>query len=191
MELSNCTHNSQYHSTAGLPIELWGYLSEFIKSNKEKCRLIITCKWISKCGFSFNEAINANLICHHQWYERFININDTGDVELHSNIKALIAGAGFNKRVYVPSSVVQLVFGRFFNQSIDNLPSSIKYLIFGEAFNYPIDRLPSSITHLTFGANFNQSIRGLPSSITHLGLGWFFNQPIYDCLPNSIIHLTF
>jgi len=54
-----------------LTLDLWGYLSEFIQTNQDKCWLMMTCKEISKCQFYFNESIHHKKIIGLLWYNKY------------------------------------------------------------------------------------------------------------------------
>jgi len=41
------------------------------------------------------------------------------------------------------SGIENIIFGEFFNQSIDNLPVGIKSIVFGHEFNQSVDNLPA------------------------------------------------
>ena len=78
-------------------------------------------------------------------------------------------------------------FGKYFNQSVDNLPESLTHLEFGDMFNQPVENLPNSLTHLEFSciSYFNQAVENLPNGLTHLIFGSSFSQTV-DNLPISI-----
>jgi len=80
-----------------------------------------------------------------------------------------------------------IVFGRKFNQLVDNLSSGIKSIEFGEKFNQPIDNLPDTIEEILFGDRFNQSIDFLPKNLKKLLFSQcsIFNQPMNN-LPQSL-----
>ncbi len=107
------------------------------------------------------------------------------DLRYFINLTHLTFGDFYNQSV---DKVVKISNGSSVYKSI--LPNSITHLIFGYWFNKSVNHLPNSITHLTFGRHFNQPVDNLPNSITHLTFIWNFDQPV-DKLPNSITHLTF
>lgn len=172
-----------------LPLEIWELISRFIKSDKYICRLMMTCKEISKCGFYFYELIDVNEIKNSSWFDRFVFINVTNRIKLHSNVIGLHFSDDFNKLIngYIPSSVNYLKFGKEFNQNIFNcIPSTVTRLEFGEKFNRSIKGcIPSKVFDLKFGNDFNQPVDDLPSSVINLQFGLQFNQTI-DHLPLSI-----
>jgi len=100
----------------------------------------------------------------------------------------------------IPKTVIHLIFGDRFNQSIHQLiPQSVTHLTFGHNFNREIGHdIPPSVTHLTFGYNFNREINNsIPPSVTHLTFGHCFNKILgQKCIkkrfiPKSVTHLTF
>jgi hypothetical protein len=52
----------------------------------------------------------------------------------------------------IPSDVTHLIFGTFFDESIEGLiPNTVTHLTFGSFFNQPLHKfIPNSVTHLTF-----------------------------------------
>jgi hypothetical protein len=64
----------------------------------------------------------------------------------------------------------KIIFGKKFNQGIDNLPRNLTSLTFGKNFNQTIDNLPSGLSYLTFtrSSNFNQKIKKLPKMLKQL-----------------------
>ena len=116
----------------------------------------------------------------------YVNIDEFNNI-------FLIFKYNFNQSVnkhFYPEGITHLVFGRDFNQVVNDLPDTITHLTFGWDFNQSVDNLPKSITHLTFGSHFNQLVNNLPSSITHLTFSNNFNQLVNN-LPNNIIYLYF
>ncbi len=47
--------------------------------------------------------------------------------------------------ISILSGIENIVFGEFFNQSIDNLVGGIKSIVFGHEFNQSIDNLPAGL----------------------------------------------
>ena len=82
-----------------------------------------------------------------------------------------------------------MVFGRDFNQSLDNtrLPNGLHTLIFGDGFNQNLDNtsLPPDLQELNFGNAFKQdqslAKTNLPSGFKHLsfpgGIVYRFGSP--------------
>lgn len=104
----------------------------------------------------------------------------------------------FNEPLFnLPNSLVELILGPAFNQSLDYLPINLEKLYIcsnGDIsqFNQPLDNLPKRLKWLWFFHNskFNQPINNLPDSIEVLNLGQSFNHPI-DNLPENLIFLSF
>jgi len=157
-------------------IDVWGYIIRFIKSNKDKCRLMMTCKGITKCHFIFDEIIKVKKIAGSRWFNKFNNIITNSDLPS------------------LPLFVTHLTFNWKCNKPINgNIPSSVTHLAFGDCFNQPINNcIPPSVTHLVFCWDFNQPIDNcIPSSVTHLVFCNKFNQPVKNNIPESVINLTF
>jgi hypothetical protein len=143
----------------------------------------------------FRKKIYLDKILDVSYFDRFTDIIITKRFDrLPKNTKLITFDDNFNEPIndlIFPPSVINLKFGKLFNQTIDNcIPLTIKYLTFGRDFNIPIKyMLPGSIIYLAFGRYFNQSIHGiLPNNLKHLDFGKHFNQSI-DNLPSSVITL--
>ena len=50
-----------------MELDIWGYVAKYIKHNNDKCRLMMTCKWISECEFWFTEPIEIEKITELKW----------------------------------------------------------------------------------------------------------------------------
>ena len=87
------------------------------------------------------------------------------------------------------TNLKKILFGYFFNKSVDKLPNSIEWLFFGHKFNNHILKYPSNLKYLTFGYCFNQEIIQLPPNLERIVFGCHFNQSI-DMLPDTITHLS-
>lgn len=99
---------------------------------------------------------------------------------------------------YLPKNLTHLIFGDFFDQSINHpmcLPSTLTHLVLGHYFKSPINLIDGNITHLTIGANFysenNKSADVFPKSVTHLGIGKHGDYHIRDLfIPSRITHIN-
>jgi len=176
-----------------LTLDLWGYLSEFINNDRDKCRLMMTCKKISKCRFYFYRLRDIYYAKKSRWFNHFTNVHNIHDINaLPLSIKHLSFGNYFNKPFdsdKIPPSVTHVTFGNGFDQKVDKFPPKITHLTFGFAFNQPIDNcIPYGVTHLTFNYYFNQNVDNLPSSIVELSFGCRFNKPINN-IPSSVTNL--
>lgn len=91
-----------------LSLDIWGYISEFIDNDKEKCKLMMTCKEISQCKFYFYEPIHINKIVKSKWYVHHVNliVSDKKYVS-HSSITHLTFDDNFDECLnkYVSNSV--------------------------------------------------------------------------------------
>src|SRR6266567_3325134 len=121
--------------------DIWGHIVQFIKQDKNKCYLMMTCKWISKCNFYFDDQIDIDKIIGSLWFDHFRSVI----------IKDIVS---------LPPSIIHLTFSPDFNQPINGfIPSSVIELVFGSNFNQPINGcIPSAVECVFFGHNFNQSI---------------------------------
>jgi len=88
---------------------------------------------------------------------------------------------GFIGNRYIPDTVLELIFGEYFNQSVLYcIPGNVIRLIFGKRFNQSIHKcIPDSVEYLEFGDDFNQSIINcIPPSVKHVVFGKNFRQPL-------------
>jgi len=88
----------------------------------------------------------------------------------------------------VRPNLTHIIFGWFFNQSIDNLPNSLIHITFGNNFNQPFNNSLISLTHIIFGDDFNQLLPLLPS-LTHITFGKNFDQSI-DNLSKTVRYIN-
>lgn len=119
--------------------------------------------------------------------------NEVVDVSLLSEngIKNIVFGEFFNQSVdNLVVGIKSIIFGHEFNQSVDNLPEGLETIEFGSCFNQSVDSLPASVKKIIFGGNFNQSVDKLPAGLLYVEFGYEFTQSI-DNLPDSITHLIF
>jgi hypothetical protein len=82
----------------------------------------------------------------------------------------------------------KLIFDDFFNQElVFDFPSQLKHIVFGKRFNQKIDELPDSIEKIEFDHRslFNQKISKYPSHLKEIILSRMFNQPLEN-LPDSL-----
>lgn len=182
-----------------LMLDVWTYISKFITIDSDKCRLMITCKEISRCNFYFENRILVDKISKLKWFNHFTYIEMMyGHTEFPASVTHLFFGNYYNYpiKIKIPLTVTYLIFSDSFNQPISGIiPSSVTYLYLGEYFDQPIKNcIPSSVKHLMI--NFNRPINNIPSTVTRLIFGYWFNQPIYDRsivgnLPSTVTHLFF
>jgi hypothetical protein len=82
----------------------------------------------------------------------------------------------------LPSNIVVLSFGSFFNEPVSSFHSNLLHITFGDAFNQEITDVlwPVTLIALKFGEAFNKNINGItwPKSMNTLTLGDTFNQYI-------------
>jgi len=184
-----------------LTFDVQEYLLTFIKSNKDKCRLMMTCKEISNRKFYFYETISVKKIIRSGWFDHFMSIYiDDRD------LRVLLM------KDFIPSSVTEITFGWCLNQYLENcIPSTVTHLNFNGAQAYYVDKyIPSSVTHLRISQFCNNCFRNIPSSITHLEIekpldflhgnysstthiifGDLFIYPINHKFSQSVTHLKF
>lgn len=82
-----------------------------------------------------------------------------------------------------------IIFGRSFNQPINNIPPNIKSIQFGERFKQKVNNLPDSVKEISFSNNYNQKLDLLPESVEIIDLGYGYHQKL-DNLPKGLIELN-
>lgn len=181
-----------------LTIDIWAYICDFIKNNKTKCKLLMTCKGISKYDFSFTQPIKIKKIMKSRWFHHFTKIiSNRNIIKYPSRMTYLKFSDDFNYpiKTKIPSSVNYLIFGKNFNQDVYcKIPSTVKNIKFGKNFNKCLCKcLSFGLKHLIFGDSFECDVsKCVPSSVTHLTIGKAVNPHVDDYeLPPSITHLTF
>lgn len=80
----------------------------------------------------------------------------------------------------------RIIFGKDFNQCIDNLPDSIKYIGFDWVgiFFLPIFKLPVCLEEIYFNNSFSNDMCELPKGVKKILLGTNFAKPIV--LPDKL-----
>lgn len=185
-------------------LDVWSYITELIEDDKDKCRLMMTCKWISKCRFYFNQMNTYEKILRSRWFDHFTNvlvnkkiimrpILEISSKEINNKFPSNMNNPTFAKFVSkFPLNMTHLTFEDKFNKSVKKcIPSTVTHLTFGDYFSHPIkDSIPSSVTHLIFGDSFDYQIKNfIPSSVKYLEFGYSFNKNIKGCIPASVTHL--
>ena len=54
--------------------DVWAHIENFIEKDKDRCRLMMTCKQISKNKFYFCEKIAIEKIKKSSWFNNFISV---------------------------------------------------------------------------------------------------------------------
>lgn len=92
-----------------------------------------------------------------------------------------------NKIECIPSIIISIIFGDYFNQPINNLPNTINKLKFSYGFNQLLNYLPNSIISIEFICSFKNNLYNLPNSIKII-----FGCSIVNCnfLPSYLEELT-
>lgn len=131
-----------------IPLDICRDIVNIIKNDNDKCRLLMTCKEISKCNFYFNENINASEIINSQWFDRFTNVT-------------------INKKINkLPLNVTHLTFDAYFNKVIhDYISFTITHLRIYCNIGFINRKLPISITDLYFSGSDEKIMKYLPSEL--------------------------
>jgi len=156
-------------------IDVLEYIIKNISNNGDKCKLMMTCKNISKCNFYFTELININKISGSTWFDRFINIFIKDDM------------------CALPLFTKYLTFDTWFNQNIKNkIPNSVTHIAFGEDFQYLTkDYYCGSLTYMEYNDNKMAYFKDcIPSSVTHLTIGAFFDSGFAESIPSTVRYKT-
>ena len=145
----------------------------------------------SKCLFYHVEFIITNIPQSIKTIQFYYNFNADIFPYLHENIKCLIFGDKFNKKVdNLPAKLEIIQFGEKFNQMVDNLPTGLRIIKFASEFNQSVEMLPESLEHIHFAYKFNQAVINLPHNIKTIKFGECFSYNI-DNLPDSIEKIYF
>ena len=86
---------------------------------------------------------------------------------LPSNIKILYIECN-NKYLidWLPNSIEQLYFGRYFDSPLNDLPNSIKKISFNKIskYNYPLNNLPKLLEQLELPFEYKLEIKNIPTN---------------------------
>lgn len=148
-----------------LSSDVRSYMINFIKSDHDKCRLLMTCKRISECNFYFTKNINTCFIINSRWFDHFTNVNIN-----RNNTK-------------LPLNVTYLTFNCNFNKPInDYIPSTVTHLRLYCADEFINKQLPISIMHLSYDGHDKKIFQYLPLKLNELK----FNSYIFMIVPGPI-----
>lgn len=195
--LTNNTFNMVIKKMLSLSSDVRSYMINSIKSDRDKCQLLMTCKKISDCNFYFTKNINTCFIINLRWFDRFMNVSiNENNTTLPSNISHLTICSDFNKPVhdYIPLSVTHLRLYCDIKLINKQLPSSIKYLhIDHTPDEYILKYLPSEVVELSFDSFYlgtplpilyNELKKGnFPSSVKRI----IYKRTIFSCNEKDII----
>jgi len=147
-----------------LTYDSWNHTIKFIKSDRDICHLISSCKEMSKCEFYFDRKTEIEKILYSDWYNHFTNIilKDMKNKLPISVKKILFTSCDEIIMDYIPTSITKIKFSGTINKSIkDCIPSSIKEIYFGACFKQPIDDfIPISVNKIIFSDSFNGGLKG-------------------------------
>jgi len=141
--------------------DCWNIILQFIKSNKNKCNLLMTHKDMINCNVYFEEPIDLRNITKSTWFNNFINIIVNGKYD------------------ELPLSTKYVTFGNRFKYSDKGIfPQSVTHVKLNKKYCESVkDLIPSSVTHLQIGNRINNGeIKNIPISIKELICDGF----IYD-----------
>lgn len=94
-------------------LDILTHVLKIIESDKDRCRLAITCRYLMKSDFYFDNLIDIEKIIQSQLFDKFTNIYLTNDI------------------TKLPKMVTHLTFATSFDQSIKNMiPNTVKNITF-------------------------------------------------------------
>ena len=134
-------------------LDIWGYLAQFIKSNADKCHLMMTCKKMSKCKFHYDGMISLMKIVNLKCYKKFTNViidTDHSLIGLSPSIDTITFDNNFNKPIEcaIPTTIRHITFGKSFQKSLkDCIPSSVISLTLNAYYTH-FDKFPTTIKEL-------------------------------------------
>ena len=95
--------------------------------------------------------------------------------------KTIVFGKSFNQNLEnIPSNVERIYLGKYFQKSLTNIPSHVKSICFANDsifYNY-LDYLHDDVEELILGDNYDTVITKLPSNLKTLVLGCGYNLKI-------------
>ena len=95
------------------------------------------------------------------------------------NLSELTLGANFNQPVDIPDGIKKLSLNCNSKSIIDYLPSSIEELAFGRFFNLELNDLPSSIKKIIINnPSYNKKLNNLPNQIETLEISYEYKVQI-------------
>lgn len=146
----------------------------------------------SKIIHSKKNLCNCTIISFQHNYNKTITNLPKSTIKIIFNVlfNKILDPEISNNYYSLPNSVLEIIFGNKFNQSVNCLPNLILILKFGNNFNQSVNNLPNTLETIIFGYNFNQSVIMLPNSIIKIEFGNSFFNSIVN-LPNSINYLIF
>jgi len=148
--------------------DIWGYISTFIDSNKDKCHMMMTCKELSLCDFYFDEMVLVANIIGCRWFNRCRNVMVISDLmDLPSFVTHLTLGDDicYEFDLQIPSSVTHLQVNYWYNNMKNKIPFSVTHLVIYYNIDYENLFFPGSITHLTLYNAYNINIKKISQSI--------------------------
>lgn len=193
-----------------VPLDILGCIIVFLKGNNDKCRLLMTCKEISKSKVTFNEPVNIKQIYRSKWFHYFTDVNNVTEISLlPKNIIKLGFAENFDKNLIsrIPKSVIQLTFSSGIFTG-NEFPETVTHLCFRHKKRIiSIGTFPKSVSHLMVSeiiycenmvANnliLNHDFCGelygsVPRSVTSLTLHEDFNNYVQNCIPSTVKEIT-
>lgn len=97
-------------------LDILTHVLKIIESDKDRCHLAMTCRYLMKSDFYFDNLIDIEKIMQSQWFDNFTNIYLTNDI------------------AKLPRMVTQLTFATRFDQSIKHI---IPNTVFNITFQKP------------------------------------------------------
>lgn len=186
-------------------IDVYRYLSQYL-NDEDRFHLMITSKDMATLDLTFNQEHPHIKIFKSSFYHNFTNVAFANEIHYMNHMMPwprklnrlyyVYQDSGHIKYknlkyVILPTTITRLIFGWYFNGSIECvIPSSVTYLRFGHLFNQPLENcLTSSITHLSLDCKYDHSIKNA-TSITHLTLSGAVHKFNFDNISTYITHLT-
>jgi len=152
-----------------LPQETWSIIISFLKKNHRKFNLLVTCTRMSRCDFTFDQAIDCRKIMNSRWLNRFTNIeviNTSVETKLLPKIKKISLGWDCELNCRENSNHW---FKRHVEESFNDLPTSVTHLHFFHRENDSIEKY-NKLNSLSFIMHYDNGMLNetITSPVTHL-----------------------
>jgi hypothetical protein len=125
------------------------------------------CDGLEELIFEDFSEYNRNIVLPPTVKKVWLSDSFNRKIDLPDSLEEIIFGYEFNQKVVLPPRAIKVTFGNRFNQEID-LPDSLKEIVFGECFNKPIKKLPPNLRRLVVGKHLKDSLPPLPRTLKEI-----------------------
>jgi hypothetical protein len=104
---------------------------------------------------------------------KLVDVTDS-NITQYTNVMSIRLYNKFNKSFRIPTNILCITFGQYFNCTINHLPNKLIYLKYDEHFNQQLTCLPSHLIYLILGNSYYFELPILPSTLRYLRLERYF-----------------